>query len=268
MEGFLEVEPGVKLHYTVDDFTDPWRTAPTLIMVHGFAESGMAWYAWVPYLARHCRVVRFDMRGYGLSTPMPVDYQWSMDRLLDDIGKLAGHLGVRQFHLLGAKSGGSLVLQYAARYPEQVLCVLGMTPPMVGATAVSDWREQISREGVVPWARATMPARLGSQARPEELEWWSQTIQGRTPESTLIGYLRWVPGLDLREEVLKVRCPAFIVTTTGSGLRSVDSVKAWQSRMKDSELLVIEGDAWHAAAAYPDTCARAAREFLCRRGLI
>jgi len=77
-----------------------------------------------------------------------------------------------------------------------------------------------------------------------------------------------VPGLDLREEVLKVRCPAFIVTTTGSGLRPVEGVKAWQGRMADSELLVIEGDAWHAAAAYPDVCARAAREFLSRRALI
>jgi pimeloyl-ACP methyl ester carboxylesterase len=268
MDGFLEVEPGVKLHYTVDDCTDPWKKAPTLIMVHGFAESGAAWYAWVPYFARHFRVVRFDIRGYGHSTPMPEDYPWSMDRLLDDIGELAEHLGARQFHLLGAKSGGSLVLQYAARHPGQVLSVLGMTPPVVGATAVPAWREQISREGVVPWARATMPARLGSQASQEELEWWSQTIQGRTPASTLIGYLRWVPGLDLREEVLKVRCPAFIITTTGSGLRTVDSVKAWQGRMADSELLVIEGDAWHAAAAYPDVCASAAREFLSRRSLI
>lgn len=268
MDGFLEVEPGVRLHYTVDDFTDPWKEPTTVIMVHGFAESAAAWYAWVPYFARHCRVVRFDIRGFGDSTPMPEDYEWSMDRLLADIGALAEHLGVRRFHLLGAKSGGSLVLQYAARYPEQVLSVLGMTPPMVGATAVPAWREQIAGEGVTAWARATMPARLGSRAGEAELEWWSNTIQGRTPKSTLLGYLGWVPGLDLREEVLKVRCPTFIVTTSGSGLRSVESVKAWQGRMVDSELLVVEGDAWHAAAAYPDVCASACRDFLERRGLI
>jgi len=268
MDGFLEVEPGIKLHYTVDDFTDPWKESTTLIMVHGFAESGAAWYAWVPYFARHCRVVRLDIRGFGQSTPMAEDYAWSMDRLLEDIGALADHVGARKFHLLGAKSGGSLVLQYAARHPDRVLSVLGMTPPMVGASAVPAWREQIAGEGVAAWARTTMPARLGSCASREELEWWAENIQGRTPKSTLLGYLGWVPGLDLREEVLKVICPTFIVTTSGSGLRSVDSVKAWQSKMIDSELLVVEGDAWHAAAAYPDECASAARDFMVRRALV
>jgi hypothetical protein len=32
--------------------------------------------------------------------------------------------------------------------------------------------------------------------------------------------------------------------------------------MVNSKLLVIEGDAWHAAAAYPDKCAEAAINFL------
>ena len=54
------------------------------------------------------------------------------------------------------------------------------------------------------------------------------------------------------------------MTTTGSGLRTVDAVKSWQSQMKDSELLVLESDAWHAAGALPDECAKAAAAFLRR----
>jgi len=42
----------------------------------------------------------------------------------------------------------------------------------------------------------------------------------------------------------------------------VESVKEWQSQMQHSSLLVIDGDAWHAAAAYPEQCAIAAIEFL------
>ena len=59
------------MHYRVDDFTDPWRNARTVLMLHGNAESGLAWYAWVPKLARQHRVVRPDMRGFGASTAMP-----------------------------------------------------------------------------------------------------------------------------------------------------------------------------------------------------
>jgi 3-oxoadipate enol-lactonase len=261
-EHVFAVEPGIDLHYTVDDFTDPWTKAPTLLLVHGFAESSAAWRAWVPHLARRYRVVRFDMRGYGQSTPMQETYPWAMDRLLDDISAVVRQVGAPRFHLIGAKSGGSLVLQYAARYPQAVQSVVAVTPPVVSAAGVPAWREQIAREGVLAWARTTMPGRLGSKAAPAELEWWINNVQGKTPVSTLLGYLNWVPGLDLREEVMKIKCPTLVITTTGSGLRTVDSVKEWQSRLAQSELLVLEGDAWHAAAAYPDACAQAAAAFL------
>ena len=107
-----------------------------------------------------------------------------------------------------------------------------------------------------------MAGRRGSKVTPEEVGWWVEHIQGRSPRSTLISYMGWVNGLDLGEAVKKVECPALIMTTTASGLRTVEGVKAWQSQMKNSRLLVLESDAWHAAGALPDECAKAAAEFL------
>src|SRR5262245_33395824 len=109
MEDYFEVEPGVRLRYLIEDYTDPWRPAETVLLVHGFAESVDAWWAWIPYLARRYRVVRLDLRGFGRSTPMPETYTWSMDRLLDDIRALAKRVGAERAHLIGAKSGGSMV---------------------------------------------------------------------------------------------------------------------------------------------------------------
>jgi pimeloyl-ACP methyl ester carboxylesterase len=60
-------------------------------MVHGFAESSQSWYAWMPYLTRNYRVILFDMRGYGKSTAMPIDFAWTMDCLLNDISLVAKH---------------------------------------------------------------------------------------------------------------------------------------------------------------------------------
>src|SRR5437870_3808524 len=88
--------------YRVDDFSDPWRTAETVLMLHGNAESGLAWYGWVPTLARRCRVVRPDMRGFGESTAMPRDFAWTLDRLVEDFCALMDALGVARFHLVGA----------------------------------------------------------------------------------------------------------------------------------------------------------------------
>lgn len=46
------------IHYALDDFTDPWKNAPYLILQHGFDRSGQFWYSWVPYRARWFKVVR------------------------------------------------------------------------------------------------------------------------------------------------------------------------------------------------------------------
>lgn len=262
MESRFEVEPGIHLRYLVDDFTDPWRGAETVMLVHGFAEGADAWRAWIPHLARRYRVVRLDLRGFGASTPMPETYAWSMDRLLDDVRALAAHLGAARVHLIGAKSGGSMVLQLAARDPGFVKSVVGVTPPTTPPAPAAQWREQIRTEGVVAFARSTMAARLGSKVSPEEVEWWVTNIQGRSPPSTLIGYLGWVNGLDLREEVAKIRCPTLILTTSGSGLRTVEGVRQWQAKIRGSRLVVLESDAWHAAGALPDECAKLAADFL------
>jgi 3-oxoadipate enol-lactonase len=258
------VEAGVDLHLEIDDYTDPWSQAETILMVHGLAESGDAWRGWVPHLARRYRVARVDLRGFGRSTPMRADYRWDMARLLDDLATVIGYLGCTHVHLIGAKSGGSMVLTMAARRPALVRSVVAVTPPVVAAAGTTDWLTQIEAEGIEAWAQSTMAGRLGSKASADEVDYWIRHIQGRTPLSTLQGYLRWVPGLDIRAEVLNITCPSLIITTTGSGLRTVDSVKAWQQKLARSELLVIEGDAWHAAGAYPDVCAKAAADFLSR----
>jgi pimeloyl-ACP methyl ester carboxylesterase len=262
VQNYFEVGPGVSLHYVIDDYTDPWRAPETILMLHGNAESTEAWRGWVPHLARHYRVVRMDIRGFGQSTPMPADFPWSMNTLLDDIERLIRHLGCQRVHLIGAKSGGSMVLQFAASRPQHVSSVVAVTPPIVAAARTRQSLTQIEREGVVAWARSTMAGRLGSNVSDAEVNYWVENIQGRTPRSTLSGYLRWVPGLDIRDEVLKITCPTLVITTTGSGLRTVDSVKAWQEKLANSKLVVLEGDAWHAAGAYPDVCAIEAARFL------
>jgi hypothetical protein len=35
----LHIPPSLDLHYQVDDYTDPWRTPGTILLLHGNAES-------------------------------------------------------------------------------------------------------------------------------------------------------------------------------------------------------------------------------------
>jgi len=67
MKTFAAAADGLKLAYYVDDFTDPWRTPDTLVLLHAAMASALRWFDWVPRLARRYRVVRLDLRGHGNS---------------------------------------------------------------------------------------------------------------------------------------------------------------------------------------------------------
>src|SRR6516164_4536162 len=41
---------GVPLAYYIDDFTDPWKQAPILLLLHAAMGSARRYYAWVPEL--------------------------------------------------------------------------------------------------------------------------------------------------------------------------------------------------------------------------
>jgi 3-oxoadipate enol-lactonase len=265
----FHVAPDLDLHYRVDDFTDPWRTPQTILLLHGNAEGGEAWYAWVPPLARRYRVVRPDMRGFGISTPMPADFPWTLDLLINDFLGLLDHLGIDRFHLVGAKIGGTIARAFAARRPERVatLTVVGTPPPFRHGAAerAPELAEEFRKEGVEHWARRTMAGRLGSTFPPEGVEWWIR-FMGRTAVSTQIGFMATIACADIRADLPKIRCPTLVVTTENSGLASVAETRAWQQQIANSTLLVLPGDSYHVAASHAEHCAAATLDFIASHG--
>ncbi|MBI4189532.1 MAG: alpha/beta hydrolase [Betaproteobacteria bacterium] len=264
------VSPDLEMHYVIDDYTDPWREAETVLLLHGNGESNAAWFGWVPHLARRFRVVRPDMRGFGASTPMPRDYPWSLDILIGDYFRLMQTLGIPRFHLVGAKLGGTVARCFAARRPECVrtLTVVGTPPPRRDLTArVSAWTDEFEKQGIEHWARRTMSGRLGSRFPPEGVEWWIK-MMGRTAVSTQVGFTATILTSDITSDLPRIACPTLVITTEGSALGSVEETRAWQQRIPRSTLVVLPGDSFHVAASDPDRCARGTLDFISHAGAI
>lgn len=254
-----------ELHYEVDDFTDPWTRPETVLLLHGNCESGAAWYGWMPQLARHYRVVRPDMRGFGRSTPMPRDFPWTLDVIIDDYCCLMDHLGIERFHLVGAKIGGTVARAFAARRAQRVatLTVIGTPPPFrPGARErIPEWTHEFETKGVEHWARRSMAGRLGDQFPPEGAEWWTQYM-GRTAVSSQIGFIATIACVDITADMPNIACPTLVITTGQSGLASVEENRAWQTTIRDSRLVVLPGNSYHVAATDPGRCAQATLDFI------
>lgn len=262
----MKVTHDLDMYYEVDDFAEPWRRHETVLLLHGNAESGEVWYGWVPSLAAHMRVVRPDMRGFGRSTPMPRDYPWSADRIVDDFIALMDGLGIDRFHLVGAKVGGTMALHFAARHPSRVSTLTVLGPPTRGADAAQrylSWVDLIERESVEAWARATMGGRLGSDFPAEGAQWWIR-LMGRTAKSTQLGFIGAVPVIDVTPDLPNIRCPSLVLTTQDNPLYPLDQVRAWQQRIPRSELVSLPGNSYHVAATAPQACATATLAFIAR----
>ena len=259
------ITPDLKMHYEVDDFAEPWREHETVLLLHGNGESGEVWYGWVPHLAAKLRVVRPDMRGFGRSTPMPRDYPWSIDRIVDDFLTLMDRLGIERFHIVGAKVGGTVALHFAARHPSRVQTLTVLAPPTRPADSAArylSWAAYVEQNGMENWARSTIAGRLGSDFPAEGAEWWIR-LMSRTALSTQLGFLAAVPKVDVTPDLPNLRCPTLVITTRENPLYPLDKVQAWQRQIPRSELLTVPGDSFHIAATAPAQCAKATLEFIC-----
>src|SRR5690242_1307240 len=90
------------LFYCIDDFTDPWKHAPYLLLQHGNGRSSAFWYSWVPYLSRYYRVVRPDVRGLGRSgRDFDLESEMTLDACIADLKAIIDALPADRVHLCG-----------------------------------------------------------------------------------------------------------------------------------------------------------------------
>jgi pimeloyl-ACP methyl ester carboxylesterase len=256
--------PDCKLHYLVDDHTDPWTKAETVLFVHGFTECTDAWRAWVPHFSRQYRVLRIDQRGFGMSTPAPKDYPLTTELYIRDLAQIVREAADGgPVHIVGGKSGGISVLAFAAAHPELVKTVTVSCAPITPPNATG-WIEEMESSSVRAWAKRTQRERMGSTMPEAGIDWWSD-MMGRTQLSTVHAYMRWVGAIDIREDVKRIRRPTLVIgTDTARRGRAV--FESWQKTIPDSELVIIPIDGYHAAGTAPDRTAEITLDFIRRRG--
>jgi 3-oxoadipate enol-lactonase len=260
-----EVRPGVVVAYDDQWFGAPWGDGEPIVLLHGVAESHVAWQQWVPYLSGRFRVIRPDLPGFGQS-PLPASYSCATPEVASDMIRLLDALKIDRFHLVGAKIGGSTALQLAADHPERVKTLAVFGTPAKGAPGgkadLTSFPAMIRKDGVHAWAAATMPSRLGSDASPEMMRWWTDELMGKADPNACIGYSGAAAVMDLEPLLGKITAPTLVVTTEASPLQPVAAAREYQQRIKNSKLVVLPGNSYHIAAVRPQECATQTLQFI------
>ena len=127
--GFAAIK-GARLYYEIAG------NGAFVVLIHGNAGDRRHWDLQFPQLAKEFCVIRFDARGYGLSS-VPVDDVPYSDH--EDLAALLDQLGVAKAHLVGWSMGSATAIDFAIRFPERTLSVTALGPWVAGyASSAAD----------------------------------------------------------------------------------------------------------------------------------
>ncbi len=158
-QGLLEVGDGNRMHWQV-------RGNPTgraVAIVHGGPGVGSPNGTPKLFDPQRWRIILFDQRGCGRSTPHAADPATDLsanttEHLLQDMELLREQLGVREWLMFGGSWGSTLSLAYAQRHPERVLGLILPALWTMGRADV-DWlyRGGVARLFPEQWHRFVQP---------------------------------------------------------------------------------------------------------------
>ena len=226
--------------YREDWFGEPWRQPEPALLIHGNDESSIVWYGWVPRMAQEFRLLRLDLPGFGRSR-IPAGFEWSLPSLATFVAHVLDKAGVESAHIVGAKTGGAIAMQFAADYPKRTRTLVVASGP---ASVIA-----MSNVSPIP-----QRSRLGSAASKEMIEYWNTLFATANPDGVK-GLQQALSKFNLADGVLqRITAPALVITADRSALQSVEKAREYQQKIRNSRLVVLRSDAYHIAAANADEC--------------
>ncbi|MDQ6942634.1 MAG: 3-oxoadipate enol-lactonase [Candidatus Eremiobacteraeota bacterium] len=252
------------VQYAVDGSAD----ASVVMLANSLGTNFHMWDHQLAALTRSYRVLRYDMRGHGLTdtTSSSDSAADTIDRLAADAVALLDALAIGRVHFIGLSIGGMVGQGVAAAYPDRVdslaICATGSR---IGTAATwNDRIETVQREGIASIAEAGMGRWFTARTRAErpELVRGFANMLTRTPLDGYVGGCRAVRDADLRADDARIRCRTLIV----AGAEDPTTTPAMGAEMRDAipgaELIVFEHASHMLCAEQPEATNAALLHFL------
>jgi len=262
------------LHYRVDDYTDPWRRAGTIVLQHGYARSSRFWYGWVPELARFYRVVRPDLRGHGES---PVDFDpaagSALAEYVGDVVAVLDELGLESAHYCGESFGGVIGMVLAAGHPGRVRTLSMVSAPVyqnqksqeVYAAGFPTREEALRTLGTRKWAEAIYGARdfFPDGTDPRLRQWYVGEI-GKSDAEVLCGLNGLLRHATVKDYLPRIEAPVLSLYPTSGLLTGSEQEALLAEGIRNLRMVHLPTRSHAVLTLYPSECARHVLDFVAR----
>src|SRR5512140_2857387 len=257
MSSFVEIR-GLATHVAVDGPPG----APAMLLLHSLGTNLHVWDAQVASLARGFRVVRFDLRGHGLTELSAGPF--AIEDLADDALAVLDALGIAVAHVGGVSIGGMIAQAVATRAPARVasliLCdtALALPPPEMWRTRAATVRA----EGTAAIAEATLarwvtPAYLASPGGRG-----LRAILLRTHPQGYAAAAEVLATADLTHTTPALRVPALVIVGELDPSTPITAAQALRDAPPRAQLAVIPRAAHIPLVEQPEAVTAAILAFL------
>jgi len=249
--------PGVKLY-----FTDSGGSGTPIVLLHSNTGNSDIWEPQMAAFAKAgYRVIAFDRRGWGRSTPDPSGPQ--PGSIAGDLDGLVDHLKLGTFHLLGVAGGGFAALDYAAWHPEHIRSlVIGGSTGDIKDKEIADFIARIEIPEIRKQPAAYLevaPSYRG--ANPDGTARWND-INAHSRQGNAPAQPTHTPNT--YEKIASITAPTLIIAADADLLAPPAMMRLWAPHMKNYEWTVMQ-DAGHAMAwEQPDVFNKLVLDFLAK----
>ena len=248
------------------------KTAPHLVMLHGWGLHSGVWASFLPLLTPHFQITLIDLPGFG-KTGADISYA-------DFFRELPG-LVPQKAVWLGWSLGGAMALAMADRHPERVqaLCLMAATPCFVRRpdwqaampeTSFSDFKNAVQEDAPITLEGFLALQCKGSVSMKTDLRFLQSVLAtGKIPGvSALLRGLENLAHMDLRDALHALERPVQVVLGEKDVLIPVSLEKALKALNPAVSVTVIGGAAHLPFVSHAKACSDALLQFCRQQGLL
>jgi pimeloyl-ACP methyl ester carboxylesterase/DNA-binding CsgD family transcriptional regulator len=179
------------------------------------------WRPWLATLARRNTLIRYDLRGCGLSDRDTAEF--SLEKFVDDLHAVVDAARADRFTLFGVSAGAATAITYAVRNPRRVnglvLYASFVRNKLAGRPTLAEQAEAQARLKVMelgwpdtnPAYARFYPSLHIPDASPEQFRTFADLARRTTSPANAVGLVRAFFGIDLREIVAHVSSPTLVL---------------------------------------------------------
>jgi pimeloyl-ACP methyl ester carboxylesterase/DNA-binding CsgD family transcriptional regulator len=212
----------------------------------------LAWRPWLEHFSREHTLLRYDLRGTGLSDRSFMNA--SMETWARDFGLVIDAADLKRVPLLGVCQGGPIAIEYAARHPERVSRLVLYGTYARGMLRRTDLPPESSKARLLleiaqlGWGRehhAFMQV-WASLFQPgggiEHLRSWTELQRLSISPESAVSFFNTTFNVDVREAAQRIKCPTLVVHATGDRVAPVEEGRLLAGLIPDARFVELDSE--------------------------